>query len=146
MSKEILNKDPRPKCRAHDEYTGQLCGESKTRDPQARHTDGGRRPGCARNDSSWGWGRRAASVAPETESPRAAPPDAKKRNRQTLLHLSHTEQHQALRSFKCCAHTQRAHARQHNTKTPTCARCSCLLFQVLLFPSHPPCVTVRGSP
>ena len=40
MSKEILNKDPRPKRRAHDEYRSQLGGESKTRDPQAGHTDG----------------------------------------------------------------------------------------------------------
>ena len=34
MSKEILNKDPRPKCRAHDERTSQLARESKTRDPK----------------------------------------------------------------------------------------------------------------
>ena len=51
MSKEILNKDPRPKCRAPDERTSQLGGESKNRDPQAGHTGGGRRPGGARNDS-----------------------------------------------------------------------------------------------
>ena len=43
--------------------------------------------------------------------------DAKKKTRGHSC-TSRTEQHQALRSFKCCAHTQRAHARQHNTKLP----------------------------
>ena len=97
MSKEILNKDPRPQCRVHEERTGQLGSESKTRDPQAGHTGGGGRPGGARDYSPWRRGRRAA-VAPDTESLRAAP---RTRKRETRGHscTSHTEQHQAPRSF-----------------------------------------------
>ena len=144
MSKEILNKDPRPKCRAHDEYTSQLGGESKTRDPQAGH---GWRQTSGRCEE-WlplGTGQTGRlSGARDRVTSRSAP-DAKKRNTRTQLHLTHsttpsTQEFQVSCSHAACTRKTAQHG------TPTCARCSCLLFQVLLFPSHPPCVTVRGSP
>ena len=55
-----------------------LAGRARLGIPKL-DTDGGRRPGSARNDSPWG--RRTASVAPETESPCAAPRTRKKETR-----------------------------------------------------------------
>ena len=89
MSRKLSSTDSRPKCQAHDEIFFKQLGESKAWDPQAGHTVGGRRPGGARNDSPQGWGKRAAALAPETESPPAAPWTRTRKNTRTQLHLSH---------------------------------------------------------
>ena len=105
-------------------------GESKTRDPQAGHTDGGRRPGRARSDPPQGWGRRAATVAPETESHLAQRPGREKRKTRGHSCTSHTEQHQALRSLNRCAHTQGGNTQDSTTRNSRVRGAAVSFFQV----------------
>ena len=158
MSKEILNKDPRPKCRAHDERPCQLGGKrSKTQDPQAGHTGGCRRPGGARNDSPKGRGRRAAQSHFAQRSGR----EKEKHAGRSCNNTKHTHTHTHTLTLTLTHVHAHAHAHAHTHthtlthrhshththtlvlfshaactrktarhETPTCARCSCLFFQV----------------
>ena len=56
-------------------------------------------------------------------------PGREKRKTRGHSCTSYTEQHQVLRSFKRCAHTQGGTHKTAQRETPTCARCSCLLVK-----------------
>ena len=127
MSKEMLNTDPRPKCRAHTEGQVSLAGRARlgipkldTRvDADVRAVRGAthHRDGAARLPR---WRPRQSHLAQR--------PGREKRKTRGHSCTSHTEQHRALRSFthslthSCAARRDAQHNRVRSESVHACAR------------------------
>ena len=130
MSKEILNTDPRPKCRAHDEGQVSLVGRARlgipkldTRVEADVRTVRGMTPLRDGADGPPQWRPRQSHLAQR--------PGREKRKTRGHSCTSHTEQHQALRSFTHSLTQESAPHAVHSTRARITRHYNCACVQPL---------------